>query len=198
MHLAYCWYGNRIRCEARIALAVCEDFTDRYANIAISGLVYDMFVPPTRYHPAYRVNVPIYSCMLLRTQMPYEWRGPYNEDADYFLQVLRGGWCTARLNVFCCKKVQTMTMRGGNTDILYRQDGRTKMAISLAERWPGIVSVHRRYGRMQHTIERSHAMFKQQLVLHDGVNLNNIPPNDYGLVLLYDDARRRQEVFDNQ
>ncbi len=37
--------GKRLRCDAGIALRVCEDFTDRYENIAISGLNYVMFAP---------------------------------------------------------------------------------------------------------------------------------------------------------
>jgi hypothetical protein len=44
--------GRRIRCDAGPALRAAEDFTDRYTNIALSGLSYSMFgfawEPPVR------------------------------------------------------------------------------------------------------------------------------------------------------
>jgi hypothetical protein len=49
-------------------------------------------------------------------------------------------------------KKTTMTMKGGNTDLLYADDGRTKMARSLRALWPEYVTVRRRFGRDQHVV----------------------------------------------
>ena len=43
-------------------------------------------------------------------------------------------------------------MKGGNTDQLYKDDGRTYMARSLEREWPGVVQTIRRFGRPQHIV----------------------------------------------
>src|SRR5215831_8009664 len=77
--------GRRIPCEAGPALRATEDFTDRYENVAVSGLNYYMFLGPNcgSGHPTpFFLNVHVYSCCLILNSLPYEWRGPYNEDTD--------------------------------------------------------------------------------------------------------------------
>jgi hypothetical protein len=144
--------GYRIPSDAGAALRACEELTDRYENVAISGLNYQMFVPASTPVPFY-VNVHCYSTILVNHEIPYRWRGRYNEDADLCLQALSDGWCTLLLNAFVADKQQTMTMPGGNTDTLYAGDGRLKMAQALAEAWPGVAKVGRRYGRPQHVVD---------------------------------------------
>ena len=128
------WHkGKRLPCSAAIALCVTEDFSDRYENVAISGIEYQMFSAPGSVPAPFRLNTRVYSCSLILSAIPYRWRSRYNEDADLCLQVLSGGWCTVLITAFMIDKVWTMKMRGGNTDALYRHDdGRLKMARSLA------------------------------------------------------------------
>jgi hypothetical protein len=144
--------GDRIPCNAALGLGACEDFTDRYENVLVSGLNYQMFVTPSTPTPYFH-NVHVYSCTLADNSMPYRWRGRYNEDTDLCLQVLAGGDCTILINAFCADKLPTMTMGGGNTDELYAADGRLRMARELERRWPGVVKVDRRYGRPQHVVD---------------------------------------------
>lgn len=144
--------GRRIPCNAGIGLAVVEDFTDRYTNVGISGLAYEMFLPNGRATPAFSLNVHVYSCLLIANDLPYRWRGRYNEDTDLCLQVLAGGYCTVLVQAILIWKAQSMLMTGGNTDELYQGDGRLKMARSLEKSWPGVVETRRRYGRPQHVI----------------------------------------------
>lgn len=147
------WYqGRRIRCDAGVALAVCEDFTDRFENVAISGLNYHKFAISPHGAPPFVRNVHVYSCSLILNALPNRWRGTYNEDTDYCLQVLTDGWCTLLVNAFLAEKITTMRMHGGNTDALYQGDGRLKMARELEHRWPGIVTVRHRFHRAQHVI----------------------------------------------
>lgn len=156
---------KRIPCRAGIALSVAEDFTDRYENIAISGLNYAHFVPDRQKNPPFFLNVHVYSCTLVLNKIPYKWRGRYNEDTDLCLQALAGGWCTILINAFLADKMATMMMKGGNTDELYQGDGRLKMARELERRWPGIVTVDRRFGRPQHVIKNSWKDFTTPLKL---------------------------------
>ena len=145
----------RIPCEAGIALAACERFTDRYENVAISGLNYHMFGMEHAKMPPFYVNAHVYSCTLVLTRIPQRWRLLYNDDTDICLQVLSDGWCTILMNAFLCGKVASMQLSGGNTDTLYQGDGRLKMARALERMWPGVVRTTRRFQRPQHCIDWS-------------------------------------------
>ncbi len=144
--------GLKIRCSSGFALACVEDFADRYENVAIAGMNYYMFAPNFQHMPPFLVNVHVYSCTLVLNEIPYAWRGPYNDDTDLCLQALAGGWCTVLLNAFLAWKLETMTVKGGNTEDLYQGDGRLKMARALERLWPGVVTVSRRFKRPQHVI----------------------------------------------
>ena len=166
------YQGKRIHCDSDAALSTVEDFIDRYENIAIGGLNYHMFAPTgktVQSTPPILTNVHVYSCLLIRNDLPYRWRGRYNEDTDLCLQVLSGGWCTLQTNAFLIEKVATMTMKGGNTTELYRGDGRLKMARALERMWPGIVETRRRFGRAQHHIKNNWRNFTTPLKLKSDV-----------------------------
>lgn len=156
--------GNRrLRCRSGEALSAVETFTDRYSNIDVSGLNYAMFAcNPIGKVPNYRLNRYVYSCTLTNNETPFSWRGRYNEDTDYCLQVLVAGRCVVQVNAYLINKTATMTMRGGNTDELYKDDGRLAMARELERRWPGIVETKRRFGRPQHVVKWD--IFRQPLI----------------------------------
>jgi hypothetical protein len=166
-----------------------EDFVDRYENIAIAGLAYCMFAPDREKIPAFYLNHHVYSCILINNKIKHRWRGRYNEDTDLCLQVLSEGWCTVLVNVFLCMKMATMRMTGGNTDQLYRGDGRLRMARALHRMWPRVVEVKRRWGRPQHVIKGAWGFFDTPLKLKKGVQLSRLKPNEYGLELV-----RKSEV----
>jgi hypothetical protein len=132
-----------------------EEFVDRYENVALAGFNYFMFasrkcgdiVPFT-------LNTRIYSCILIKNDIPYEWRGRYNEDTDLSLRALKDGWATVLFNIFLAFKQTTMSQKGGNTESLYLDipDGRLKMAQSLKEQHPEHVQITRKWGRYQHQV----------------------------------------------
>ena len=175
--------GKRIPVNANIALKAVEDFTDRYENIGISGFNYTMFVLPTNKIPFY-LNCHVYSASLINNKMPYKWRLFYNDDTDLCLQVLSNGLCTVAFNVFSAKKMQTMTVKGGNTKDLYQNDGRLKMARSLEAMWPEYVQVKRRFGRPQHVVNwKKH--FKHGLIRRTDIDWTKIKgTNNYGMKLV--------------
>jgi hypothetical protein len=178
------WRGKRIPCDSGPALRVCEDFTDRYDNIGVSGLNYQMFVLDETPVPFY-LNVHVYSCSLIWNRMPYRWRLLYNDDTDLCLQVLAGGLCTVALNVFMADKQRTGEARGGNTDSIYRGDGRAKMARSLERQWPGVVETRRRFNRPQHVVKDSWKRFDTPLHRRADVNFDALAEvDDYGLRLV--------------
>lgn len=132
-----------------------ETLADRYENVALAGLQYEMFVPRRSPMPAFRLNTRIYSCILILNSLPHRWRGRYNEDTDLSIRVLKDKWCTILLNAYSCNKAPTMTMGGGNTDELYAGNGRLKMAESLVAQHPDIVRVTQKWGRPQHHVDYS-------------------------------------------
>jgi hypothetical protein len=176
--------GLRIPMNGGIALRAVEDFTDRYENIAIAGLNYQMFLPPCDTMRPFTLNCHVYSCCLVLNSLPQRWRGRYNEDTDLCLQVLAAGWCTVLVNAFMIDKPQTMKVKGGNTEALYQGDGRLKMARSLERLWPGVVEKKRRFHRPQHVVKDAWKRFGTPLKLKPGIDLAQIPPNDYGLKLI--------------
>lgn len=175
------WRARKIQCEARPAFRACEDFVDRYENIAVAGMNYYMFAPNKIQIAPFFLNVHVYSCLLIRNDLEYRWRGRYNEDTDLCLQVLSGGWCTVLFNAFLIWKMTTMTMKGGNEE-LYKGDGRLKMARSLERVWPGVVETKRRFQRPQHVVKGSWRGFDTPLKLKPGVVLPSTP-NEYGFAM---------------
>ena len=132
---------------------MAEEFVDRYENIALAGFQYEFFVPRRDERPPFILNTRIYSCILIKNDIPYEWRGRYNEDTDLSLRALKDGWCTVLFNAILAKKVSTMLMKGGNTDELYQGDGRLEMARSLRDQHPDVVTISRKWGRWQHHVD---------------------------------------------
>jgi len=72
--------------------AAAEDWTDRFQNIALAGFHYRFFVATgakvgeTHKRPIL-LNTRVYSCILIQNNIPYRWRGRYNEDTDLSLRV---------------------------------------------------------------------------------------------------------------
>lgn len=176
------WKGRRVPCNSGVALAAVEDFVDRYENVAVAGLNYEMFLINGVAYPPFYLNGRVYSCSLVLNSIPHKWRGRYNEDTDLCLQVLADGWCTVLVNVFYVWKKWTMQLKGGNATELYKGDGRLKMARSLERVWPGVVSVDRRFHRPQHVV--NWRRFDTPLKLKPGIDLSQLPKVDeYGMGL---------------
>lgn len=174
--------GMKYYCDSGNIFRAAEDFVDRYENIGLSGLQYETFVQRKNYDgPPYILNTRIYSCILIRNDLPHRWRGRYNEDTDLSLRVLKDGWCTILFNAFLAKKRPTLSMKGGNTDELYKGDGRFDMAESLRLQHPDCVTVTRKWGRWQHSVDYSR--FKRNK-LRPKIDLSELPPTDeYGLFM---------------
>ena len=192
----YFWtFDDNIRCFYRLHqnvkhyltsgtfLRVIEDFMDRYENLAIAGMQYEMFAPRKKKHPPLIFNTRVYSNMLIRTDIPYRNRGVYNDDTDLCLRLLKDKWCVVQFVAFLADKAPTMRLQGGNTAI-YQGDGRYKMALELQQRHPDVVKIVQKWGRWQHEVDyrpfRNNALkLKPGVVIPPGVN-------NYGMLLTKD------------
>jgi len=172
----------KVEVQSGSTFRAAEDFADRYSNVGLAGMNYFMFAP--RKSPSinpFTLNTRIYSCILIRNDLPYRWRGRYNEDTDLSLRVLKAGLCTVLFNTFLIDKVQTMTMAGGNTDELYQGDGRLRMAKSLQKQHGNLVEIKKKWGRWQHSINYR-PFAKNRLKLKEGVSISSERDN-YGMEL---------------
>ena len=158
-----------------------EDFCDRYENVGIAGLNYFMFAPRKAPVLPFTLNTRIYSCILIKNDIPYRWRGRYNEDTDLSIRALKDGWCTVLFNAFLALKQTTMSMKGGNTDELYKGDGRKKMAESLLEQHPDVVTIVEKWGRWQHQVNYK-PFRRNKLIQKAGVYIPE-GPNHYGMTM---------------
>ena len=153
--------GIRILSNSKWGFKFVEDLTDNYSNIAISGMNYEMFITDKTRQPIV-INHHIYSNLLIDNSSSFRWRLRYNEDTDLNLQALKKGYCLLYTNIYSIQKMRTMTVRGGNTDELYKDNGRLKMARMLEAVHPDVVTVKWKFGRPQHVVDWH--KFKQRLI----------------------------------
>jgi hypothetical protein len=110
-----------------------EDFCLRYDNIGMAGPNYYMFAPARCKLPPFVMNTRIYSCNLIRNDVPFRWRGRYNEDTIISLDMLKARWCTVQFNAFLQQKMPTQTIGGGNTKEFYHAEGTVQKGNKYAD-----------------------------------------------------------------
>jgi hypothetical protein len=174
--------NKKIEMGSGVGFKVIEEFVNRYENVGLAGMQYRGFAKQNQKINPFLVNTRVYSCLLIRNELSFRWRGRYNEDTDLSLRVLKAGYCTILSNAFLAGKQPTMTMKGGNTDELYQGDGRLQMAYSLQRQHPDVVKITRKWGRWQHQVDyrpfRGNKLIKKEgLVIPDA-------PNEYGMKLV--------------
>lgn len=158
-----------------------EDFVERYDNIGVAGLNYHGFCKQTDAVPPFIVNTRIYSCLLIRNDIPYRWRGRYNEDTDLCLRALKDGWCTLQFNAFLAEKVATQRMKGGNTAEFYAKEGTMPKSKMLEDLHPDCSKVVWKFNRWHHHVD--YKRFKMKLRRKPGVVIPDVV-NDYGMKLI--------------
>jgi len=132
-----------------------EAFCQRYDNVMMAGPNYFMFASRKSKQPPFVLNTRIYSCNLIRNDMPWRWRGRYNEDTDLSLMILKAGLCTVQFNAFLQFKVTTQTLKGGNTKEFYAKEGTAPKSEMLARVHPDVARKMWRWGRAHHYVDYS-------------------------------------------
>lgn len=161
---------------------VMEDFVERYSNVAIAGPNYLSYAPDREVLAPYSLNTRIYSMLLIRNDIPYRWRGRYNEDTDLSLRVLKDGWCTIQFNAFLGDKATTQTKQGGNTQEFYNKEGTLNKSQMLKDMHPEITEVVWRFDRWHHEVDYSHFTKHNKLIRKPGLEIKE-GVNNYGMVL---------------
>jgi len=160
-----------------------EDFVLRYSNVAISGPNYYAFAKKNDALKPFVKNTRIYSCLLIRNDIPYRWRGRYNEDTDLCLRVLKDGWATIQFNAFLQGKITTQRVSGGNTEQFYAKDGTYLKSKMLEDMHPDVAKVVWRYNRHHHHVD--YRPFKQnELKRKVSFQEPEEKVNNYGLKLV--------------
>jgi hypothetical protein len=171
-----------------------EDFCSRYTNVAMAGPQYYMFVSRKSKIAPFAVNTRIYSCNLIRNDIPFRWRGRYNEDTILSLDILKAGWCTIQFNTFLQEKAPTQSWKGGNTEELYHRDGiatpgenyafngtlaKSQMLVRLH---PDVARLVWKFNRWHHQVD--YTPFRaNKLIRKPGVKLAD-GANNYGMKLV--------------
>jgi hypothetical protein len=173
--------NTQIRVGDGTVLRCMEDFIERYSNVGMAGPNYYCFAKRKQLIPPFIINTRLFSCNLIRTDLPFRWRCRYNEDADLSLRILKAGYCTVQFNAFLQNKMRTQSMRGGNTDAFYKSEGTLVKSRSLVRLHPDCARVTKRFGRWHHYIDFSG--FTQKLVRAPEAHIPH-GIDDYGMRLV--------------
>ena len=179
------WNKNkRYKCYDGTPFKVMEDFVLRYENIAMAGPNYSFFVIDKWGHNygAFTVNTRIYSCNLIRNDVPFRWRGRYNEDTDLSLQMLKAGWCTVQFNAFLQEKTNTQVLKGGNTEAFYAKEGTIPKSQMQVRLHPDVSKLVWRYGRWHHHVNYNKFKRENKLIKKKDIQIKQ-GINNYGLQL---------------
>jgi hypothetical protein len=130
-----------------------EDFALRYSNVGMAGPNYFMFASRKYKMPPFVLNTRIYSCNLIRNDVPFRWRARYNEDTDLSLRMLKASWCTIQFNAFLQYKLPTQTVKGGNLTEFYAREGTLPKSRMLAKLHPDVCRVVWRFNRWHHHVD---------------------------------------------
>lgn len=130
-----------------------EDFVERFTNVAMAGPNYFMFIHRKEQKAPFTPNTRIYSCNLIRTDLPFRWRCRYNEDTDLSLRLLKAGWCTILFNAFLQDKMTTGLVGGGNMDAFYRAEGTLPKSKMLVALHPDVARLTWRFRRWHHFVD---------------------------------------------
>ena len=169
-------------CDGTI-FRVMEIFCERYENIAIAGPNYLSYAPDREENlPPFILNWRIYSMLLIRNDIPYRWRGRYNEDTDLSLRAMKDGWCTVQFNAFLGDKATTQTLKGGNTEEFYKHEGTLPKSQMLVDMHPDVSKLLFTYGRWHHKVDYT-PFKKNKLIRKKGIEIPN-RVNNYGMKLI--------------
>jgi len=174
--------NEKIKVTSGTIFKIMEDFVLRYENIALASPNYTFFCKKTDKLSPFATNTRIYSCILIKNNIPYRWRGRYNEDTDLSLRVLKDGWATVQFNAFLQDKVTTQRMKGGNMEQFYKEDGTYLKSKMLADMHPDVAKVVKRFDRVHHQVD--YRPFKDNRLIRNPDVYIPTGINNYGMKIV--------------
>lgn len=163
-----------------------ERFVERYENVAMAGPNYFMFASRKTRMPPFVLNTRIYSCNLIRCDLPHRWRGRYNEDTDISLRMLKDGLVTVQFNAFLQFKLTTQTLGGGNTAEFYSKEGTRPKSEMQVKLHPDVSRLVWKWGRWHHHVDYS-GFRRNRLVRRSDAEFGS-GIDDMGMALEIDEA----------
>lgn len=185
--------NEKVKVSNGAVFKAMEDFCLRYKNVAMAGPNYYMFAPARQKQPPFILNTRIYSCNLIRNDVPFRWRGRYNEDTIISLDMLKAGWCTIQFNAFLQQKMPTQTIGGGNTQEFYHAEGKVKGGNKYADTGtlaksqmqvkvhPDVSTLVWKFGRHHHHVDYT-PFKKNKLIKKIDIDIQK-GVNNYGMEL---------------
>lgn len=180
----------KVKCTSGTIFYVCEQYVLRYTNIGQAGLNYTIFCPSSDSRPAVKFNTRIYSCLLIRNDIPFRWRGRYNEDTDLSLRIMKSGMCTVQFNAFLQSKRATQSLRGGNSEEFYDKEGTKNKSQMLVDMHPDVSKMCYKWNRWHHYVNyKSFEVNKPKL--REDIHIQE-ETNEYGMIL------QEKELYDGR
>jgi hypothetical protein len=177
-------HNLKIPCQASTFFDACEDFTIRYENVVMSGPNYTMFCLRKKGNlPPFTINTRIYSCNLIKNDIPFRWRGRYNEDSILSIDILKAGLCTIQFNSLLQNKISTQIMKGGNSEDFYFKEGTVAKSKMLVDVHPDVSELVYKFSRWHHTVNYNGFKRNNLLKFRPGFVLPT-EPNNYGMKLI--------------
>lgn len=186
--------AERIKCLSPKFWEAMQDFVLRYKNVAMAGPNYSMFAFGAMKLPPFIVNTRLYSCNFIRNEVPFRWRGRYNEDTIISLDMLKAKWCTIQFNAFLQNKMGTQVLKGGNTGEFYHAEGTVQIGERYADTGtlakskmqvkvhPDVSKLVYRFGRIHHHVSYNKFKSNKLIRVDDYKTKNNI--DEYGMKLI--------------
>lgn len=167
-------HNMKIPCNTGTCFYIMEQFVTRFENVYLAGPAYSFFVPAQDARPPIKLNTRIYSFLLIKNDIPYRWRGRYNEDTDLSLRILKDGFCTIQFNSFLQGKRATQTVKGGNDAEFYSKEGTSNKSQMLYDMHPDCVKLVIRFNRPHHFVNynrfQNKPKYKTDYIRKEGIN----------------------------
>jgi len=191
----------KLPCKSPAFWRSMEDFCLRYKNVAMAGPNYFFFAPRKTKQPAFSTNTRIYSCNLIRNDVPFKWRGRYNEDTIISLDMLTAGWCTIQFNAFLQNKLETQKQKGGNTGEFYHKEGKLEKGKKYADQgtylkskmivdvYPNLSKLSEKFSRIHHHVDYSPFKVNKLIRIDNYDKIVSKGINNYGMKLIYLDDK---------
>ena len=151
--------GKNVKVNPSANFSMIEQYCDKFINIGGASMYHECFAFSKATDLS--INNQIFSCMLLKTGLPFEFKHDTIEDTDYNMKILTSGLCTVLFNRLIMSKATTMSMKGGNTEISHSGDKRLQRSLTLINDWPGCFKLGEKKSRVCIKPSRVWKTFKQ-------------------------------------
>ena len=173
--------NRKIRVYTGAIFRAMEDFCLRYLNVYMAGPNYAFFAKRKQRLNPLILNTRIYSCNLIRNDIPFRWRGRYNEDTILSLDILKAGFCTVQFNAFLQSKARTQVIKGGNTAEFYSKEGTAPKSEMQVKVHPDVSRLTWRFGRVHHFVDYTPFRKNRLILKPECRNLKGV--DEYGMTI---------------